>query len=266
MAYYPQLISGSVAQYPLIRRAVYRTVFNQTADGRTYRLEDAGAERLEWELRYEGLSGAERRTLEEFHQEVEGRLREFTFLDPMGNLLARSGEPGASVWERGPLLTLAEGLADPAGGMSAFRLENTGSVEQSLQQVVGAPGWFTYCWSVYARSAEGSRLVLYRRSGGREDAKEYRLGEAWERLVHSGRDDSEDDRVWFGVRLAPGARVELYGMQAEAQPAPSAYRKTGERGGVYENARLAEDALQITATGPEAHACVVKIVVCGRGQ
>lgn len=265
MTYFPQLVSGSMAQYPVIKRIGYRTIVNETAEGRAYRLEDVGAGWLEWELRYEGLSDGERAALEAFHREVEGRLKEFTFLDPTANLLARSGEPGATIWDKSPLLTLTEGLPDPAGGLSAFRLTNTGGVEQSLRQRVNGPGWFTYCWSVYARSAAGTRLVLYRESGAREVAREFSVGTKWERLVLTGSGDVQEEGVWFGVRLSGGGAVELYGMQAEAQPAPSPYQKTAGEGGVYEGARLAEDILRITAAGPGAHACVVRIVARGRG-
>lgn len=265
MIYFPQLVSGSVAQYPLVRRTAYRTIVNQTAEGKTYRVEDPGAGWVEWELRYEGLSDGERAALEAFHGEVEGRLKEFTFLDPLANLLARSGEPEASIWDRSPLLNLTGGAPDPEGGIGAFRLANSVGVEQSLQQRVNGPGWYTYCWSVYARSASPGWVVLYRRSGETEIAKAYRLGDKWERLVQTGSIDGQQEGVWFGIRLSPESAVELYGMQVEAQPAPSPYKKTGDAGGVYEGARLGDDSLKVTATGPGEHACIVRVVARRRG-
>ena len=264
MKFFPQLVTGSIAQYPLVKRAVYRTIWNTAMDGSDDRLGDAGAERLEWELRYEGLSREEQERLAAFHGEMEGRLKEFTFLDPTGNLLARSGEPEASVWEKSPLLTLATGIPDPAGGTEAFRLINTGPVEQSLQQLITAPGWFAYCWSVYARSAAATKVTLYWRSGTEENAKEFAVGPSWKRFVHSGKAESQETAVWFGVRLGPGMAVELYGMQAEAQPAPSPYRRTGLRGGIYEGARFDVDELIVAAVEPELHTCTVRIVTAGR--
>ncbi|MCL6545909.1 MAG: hypothetical protein K6T61_11830 [Bryobacteraceae bacterium] len=264
MKFFPQLVTGSIAQYPLVKRAVYRTIWNTALDGSEDRLGDSGAERLEWELRYEGLSREEQERLATFHGEMEGRLGEFTFLDPTENLLARSGEPEASVWEKSPLLTVVRGIPDPAGGAEAFRLTNAAGVEQSLQQVITAPGWFAYCWSVYVRSETAARLTLYRKSGIEEDAKEFAVGTSWERLVHSGKGGSQETTVWFGVRLGPGAAVELYGMQAEAQPAPSPYRRTRARGGVYEGARFDDDELRVAAVGPDLHSCTVRIVRAGR--
>jgi hypothetical protein len=121
MLYFPQLSTGAVAQYPLIKRRVYRTVTNRLADGRRIRLSDAAAQRVEWEIAFEALSDAERRQLEQFFASAEGRLREFTFLDPAGNLLAYSEELTAGAWTRGPLLTLVQGMADPLGGSAARR-------------------------------------------------------------------------------------------------------------------------------------------------
>lgn len=264
MTFYPQLVSGAMVQYPLVKRVVYRTVRNAALDGSDDRWGDAEAGRLEWELRYEGLSHEEQERLEAFHREMEGRLGEFTFLDPTDNLLAWSGEPGQAVWDKSAWLNVVAGLPDPAGGSEAFGLINAGSVQQSLQQLITAPGWFTYCWSVYARSTQAARVTLYRRSGAEEDAREFTTGPSWARLVHSGKGASQEHTVWFGVRLEPGTAVELYGMQAEAQPAPSPYRKTGLRGGVYEGARFDDDELQIIAAGPELHSCMVRIVTARR--
>jgi len=264
MKFFPQLVTGTLVQYPLVKRAVYRTIWNAALDGSDDRLGDAGAERLEWELRYEGLSREEQERLAAFHGEMEGRLGAFTFLDPTENLLERSGEPEASVWQKSPLLTLATGIPDPAGGTEAFRLISTGPVEQSLQQVITAPGWFAYCWSVYARSETAARVTLYRRSGTEEHAREFAVGRSWERLVHSGKGESQEVTVWFGVKLRPGTAVELYGMQAEAQPAPSPYRRTKLRGGIYEGARFDEDELMVAAVGPDLHSCTVRIVKAGR--
>ena len=48
-------------------------------------------------------------------------------------------------------------------------------------------------------------------------------------------------------------------MQAEAQPAPSAYRKTTSRSGIYTNARFEDDSFSLSAEGPGQHSCRVHI-------
>jgi hypothetical protein len=63
MLYFPQLSTGSLAQYPIQKRRVMRTVVNQAADGNQYKLADAKAEAVEWTLKFQTLTGAERDAL-----------------------------------------------------------------------------------------------------------------------------------------------------------------------------------------------------------
>ena len=53
--------------------------------------------------------------------------------------------------------------------------------------------------------------------------------------------------------------MDVYGLQAEPQSAASAYQATAG-GGVYEGARLADDALTITTTAVNRHSCTVNII------
>ncbi len=259
MLYFPQLSTGAVAQYPLIKRRVYRTVTNRLADGRRIRLTDAAAQRVEWEIAFEALSDAERQQLEQFFTSTEGRLREFTFLDPAGNLLAFSEELTAGAWTRGPLLTVIHEVADPLGGNAATRLVNTGLAEQQIQQSIAAPGWFHYCFSFYARSEGETTVTVFRATGGNWTAEQKKTGPTWRRLTLGGASASEAETVTFGVTIAPGDGVELYGLQAEPQPAPSSYVKTPSAGGVYQQARFDHDQLTFTSEGPEQHGCTVRI-------
>lgn len=259
MLYFPQLSSGAVAQYPLIKRRVHRTVLNRLADGRRIKLADTAAQRIEWEIAYHALRDAERRQLEEFFAEAEGRLREFTFLDPASNLLAFSEDLTAGAWTRGPLVAATAGVADPAGGSAATRLVNTGPAEQRLQQSLSAPGWFHYCFSFYARSEDETTVTLFRATGGTEAAEQKKTGRAWRRLAMGGASEPEAETVTFGLAIAPGGSVEVYGLQVEPQPAPSSYVKTASRGGVYGKARFDHDQLTFTSDGPEQHGCTVRI-------
>jgi hypothetical protein len=54
MLYYPQLATGAVACYPLTKSVVRRTVVNRMADGSAFKLTDADAFEMRWELRYSG--------------------------------------------------------------------------------------------------------------------------------------------------------------------------------------------------------------------
>ena len=52
-------------------------------------------------------------------------------------------------------------------------------------------------------------------------------------------------------------------MQVEAQLAPSDYKMTTTRGGVYSNARFAQDQIAVTAQGTDVYDAVIRIVNTG---
>jgi hypothetical protein len=66
--------------------------------------------------------------------------------------------------------------------------------------------------------------------------------------------------VTFGAQLQAGASVDLFGMQAEAQLAPSDYKMTETQGGVYANARFGADQLTVTAQSTDVYDAVIQIV------
>ena len=266
MLYFPQLLSGATAQYPFVKRRVYRTAATATLDGRLLKLSDPAWARFEWELAYRTLTAEERDDLEAFHRSVEGRLGEFTFLDPTENLLGWSGDLDRTIWEKGPLLSLAGGLADPDGGENATRVTNSAAASQTLQQAIHGPAWFHYCFSLFVRSDSPTSLTLFRSTGGNEEGTVHTARSVWRKLTHSGKSQGADETVTFGIRLDAGSAVEVYGMQVDAQPAPSADRKTTSRSGVHENARFDDDSLTFVAEAPEQHSCTVRIVAAALTQ
>ena len=260
MLYFPQLYSGATVQYPFVKRRICRTITSATPDGWVQKLGDPGWSSVEWELKFATLTSQERTELQTFFNTVEGRLGEFTFLDPTDNLLVRSGDLADAAWTKGPLVQITAGQADPDGGSEAMRVLNTGAGTQSIQQTVEGPGWFHYCFSFYASSAQPQSVAIFRFTGGAQDATSYPVNSNWKRLVLSGRSQGAGESITFGISLEAGAAVNVYGMQVEAQPAPSAYRKTTSRGGVHANARFDDDLLELTSEGPEQHSSTVRIV------
>jgi hypothetical protein len=260
MLYFPQLHSGATVQYPFVKRRIYRTITSAAPDGGILKLGDPAWTMAEWELRFKTLSSQERTELEAFFNTVEGRLGEFTFLDPTDNLLVRSGDLAAAAWTKGPLVQFTTGQADPEGGSEATRVSNTGAGPQSIQQTVEGPGWFHYCFSFYASSEQPLSLAVFRFTGGVEDVRSCPVNSNWQRLALSGRSQGAEESITFGIRLEAGTAVNVYGMQVEAQPAPSAYRKTTSRGGVRANARFNDDVLELTSEGPEQHSSTVRIL------
>ncbi|HSB13150.1 MAG TPA: hypothetical protein VLE22_01750 [Bryobacteraceae bacterium] len=137
---------------------------------------------------------------------------------------------------------------------------NTGAAAQRIEQSVDGPAWFQYCFSVYVRAGVSTPVVLYSTDGTVSADTRATAGPLWQRVVHSVRLESPTEATAFGFELGPGAAVELYGFQAECQPAPSAYRRTTTRSGVYERSRFGDDVLTLRADGPGEYSCAVRIV------
>ena len=152
MLVYPQLATGALSQFPVQKRRRLRTVVNTSLDGRAIKLADPGAETTEWQLAYAGLTDDEIAALQQFFAASEGTLNSFTFLDPTANLFAWSDQLDNAAWAAGPFLSVVGGIADPAGGMTAWRLTNSGAGAQNISQTLSAPAGYVYCFSVFARS------------------------------------------------------------------------------------------------------------------
>ncbi|MGE5569001.1 MAG: phage head spike fiber domain-containing protein [Rhodospirillales bacterium] len=260
MLCFPQLLTGAVSQFPGRKGIERRTVVNEAEDGRTVKLGDAAASELEWVLELKGLTDSEWEAIEELFEAVEGRLGTFTFLDPFGNLLSWSENLSAAVWERTEGVSIAKGHEDPLGGFGACAAMNVGAGEGKVSQVLAAPGWYGYCLSVYARSAEPGAVKLFVSTPSAAVEKAAAIGPAWRRVELSANLHAADETVEFGARIAPGSAVELFGFQAEPQVGPSKYKKTTSRGGVH-CAWFAQDELVRIAHGVNDNACTVRIRV-----
>lgn len=256
MLVFPQIATGGSALYPVTRRSVQRTVVNTLGDGRTDKFADPSAALAAWELRAAGLTLAEWNAIEALFQATSGMWQTFTFLDPTGNLLAQSENFGATAWSNGALIQLTPGIADPLGTTRATRVVNAGQAAESVVQTLSVPGNFQYCLSVWARSAGGSSVTLAVANVTNVVA----LGQQWQRVFVAGNPGQATTAVSFSVQLPAGASVDLFGAQAEAQLAPSDYKQTGVRGGVYSKARFASDRLTVTAQGTDVYDAVIRIV------
>src|SRR5664279_3315904 len=113
MLVYPQLATGALSQFPIVKHHRLRNIVNTTQDGSSVKLADPGAETVEWQLNYTGLSDAELADLQQFCLAAEGSLNSFSFVDPTANLLAWSNDLNNAVWNAGPLPTAVSGSSDP---------------------------------------------------------------------------------------------------------------------------------------------------------
>jgi hypothetical protein len=255
MLIYPQLRSGALSQFPLEKTRRSRTVTNVAADGSTIKLADPAAIETSWALTYADLSDEEAAALLEFFESAEGTLNGFTFLDPVGNLLARSDELDDAAWQRDPMLSLASGISDPAGAALAWRLSNIGAAEQSLSQTLAATGQDQYCLSAYVRADAPAGVGM--KIGNQ--AVQRKVGTRWTRIALSCTGSPDDTSLRFAIEVPAGGTVEVYGLQVEPQAAPSVY-KSSAQGGVFEGAHLADDVLAISTTDANRHSCTVKVI------
>jgi len=258
MLYFPQLLTGAMAQYPLKRKRVGRVALNVSPGGEEVKLWDPEDERLEWELHLSGLTDAEWGAIEGLFHACEGSLQAFCFLDPTSNLLAWSGDLSRTVWRRDAQLAVSSGSPDPFGGNQATRLVNTGQTEQTLSQALDVPAGFHHCFSIYVRGA-GGRVRLRQWSSSRSTATEFELRNSWRRISHSATLGGSETRVHFGVVVPAGGSVDVYGPQVEPHRGASDYKETRERGGIYPNTRFASDELRVRSEGVDSHASVIRI-------
>ena len=93
--YFPQLSSGTVAQYPFRKARVVRTITNALPSGEFIVGPDADGSRMVWQLGYSALSAQEANALSTFFNACQGRLRAFTFIDPAENMLTSSSDLSA---------------------------------------------------------------------------------------------------------------------------------------------------------------------------
>ncbi len=254
MLIYPQLATGALGQFPIVRKRTARTVVNFASDGTRFVYADPAGGALEWRLRYTGLSDGELSALQAFHSAAEGSLNSFTFVDPTANLLSATDDLSNSAWIGAPLLSLTSGVADSLGGNGGWQVVNQGGGVQSITQTINAPAGYLYCLSVYARSAQATGVTLL--SGSNRLACS--VGTDWARLQMAQAGDASANSITFGIEIPAGTTLDLFGPQVEAQGSASTY-KPSTSGGVYEGARLADDTFRFTTTDVNRHSTTVTI-------
>ena len=260
MLYFPQLTTGAVAQFPVTRSTNMRTIDNQLASGFTIRMEDTGAQKVQWQLRYSSLTDGERSSIENLFEASEGQLNTFTFLDPSDNLLMWSEDLTQTVWTADPLLQVTGGVSDPMGGSDAMQLTNTAQTTQEIVQSTSGPSSFVYCFSVYVRSAAPATIQLVAAATGQTSLTPVTTGSSWMRVTTSVRLSVQQDGIAFGVQLPAGVQVDAFGAQVEAQPGAGLYKKTIDLGGVYSAARFSSDLLSFVANAPNQNSCQLGLI------
>ena len=255
MTIYPLLSTGATCQYPISKTLTYRTIQNTLEDGSRITLADPFVTSIKWKLTYAGITDSELGELQAFFESVEGRLNEFTFLDPTANLLVWSESLSNAAWQSSTLLSFSPGIADPIGTQRATGVSNSAPGDISILQTAAIPSNLVCCFSVYARCSAGGLLRLNR------DTKfsAFPLTSLWTRLTLTGAGSGTGNTSNFGVTVPAGLEVDLFGFQVDAQPAPSTYTPTQNLSGVYPETRFDSDLLGSTADAPNSNSCQITL-------
>ncbi len=239
-----------MAQYPIRKTKLVRTIKNILPDGSMVLYSDPKAARMVWQLSYVDLSLVDLQAIQAHFIACVGPFHSFTFIDPTENMLLSSADLTAAAWQSSTLMTVISGTTDPEGGSGAFRITNGGQADQEISQMLQVPANFQYCLSLYAMSEEASTIKLIRRGTSVEESSSFSTGPNWSRLVSSGRLDDPATNLTIAISVGAAQQVELYGVQLEAQLAPSRYRPTLQSGGVYPTAHWGVSELAVTAEAP----------------
>jgi hypothetical protein len=252
--WFPQMGSGSIAQFPVRRTRKWRSITNEMESGELIQLPDTAAGEIDWQLSMQDLSDAESAALSSLFTATHGAFGSFLFIDPLANLLGWSEDLSRPDWQRG-LLQVSTGAADPLGTERASTIHNPAAGAQSLQQTIGMPGDYVGCFSVWMRSNGAVTVNLAR------DARSIAcaVGPVWKRFPVNGAGTGGAAQSTFSLSLATGQSIDVWGFQAEAQPNPSQYKQSGSALGIYEETYFADDELTLVSTGVGLSSCEVSL-------
>ena len=255
MTAFPQIGNGSIAQLPVMRSHRWRDISNVLESNERVLLPDRASREIRWRLSMRDLSDAEARSLTAFFTSAQGRFSPFLFADPMANLLGWSEDFVRPDWQSG-LITCAPGAADPVGTRRASTLTNSAGGPQLLQQTLNIPAEYIACFSAWVRSGAPGTVSISRDGLSVSAA----LNTIWRRIYVSGRGVSGSEHSAFSLLLSAGQRVDVWGLQVEAQPFPSKYKRTAAPAGIYEQTYFSTDELEMTNTAPGLYSCELSLV------
>jgi hypothetical protein len=255
MNWFPQIGAGSVAQFPVTRSRKWRAITNSLESGERIMLPDTTAGQIGWKLSYRELQDLEVQSLSDLFAASQGEFGAFTFIDPLANLLGWSENLTQSAWQPG-LLTSSADVADPLGTARASSITNSSAGTQFLQQTLGLPGNYVTCFSVYLRSDSAGAAGLQRDNW----QVQVSLSPVWKRVFLSGVGAPGAVQSTFSVALSAGQSIDVWGLQVEAQPYPSAYKQTTAALGIYEETYFGDDELKITSTSLGLSSCEIDLL------
>jgi hypothetical protein len=86
------------------------------------------------------------------------------------------------------------------------------------------------------------------------------IGPAWTRVSVSGTGTTGAAQSTFAILVAPGQAIDVFGLQVEAQPNPSAYKTTVAALGIYQETHFGTDELKVTSDGVSFSSCAITLI------
>jgi len=247
---FPQLSTGSIAQYPIQKTNSLHVVVNELEDGSTLSYLDPASGTIRWDMRLAAMSLTEMQALQALFNSSYGPWSGFVFLDPTDNLLSASVNLLDPAWQTSLGINIGAGTSDPFGGAAAFSITNSSQAVAFLSQTLDSPATYIYTFSAYLRASAPTQVAFFSQAGAEQVTMTIPVGTAWERAVANLPLTTAADSWSVGVQLAPGQHISLFGPQVDAQPSPSPYRATASAGGIYPDTHWVMDALAFAITGP----------------
>jgi hypothetical protein len=234
-------------------------VVNILPGGDIFAYPDEGANRRSWSWEYVGLDLDEAAVIQEFFDTCDGPFRPFTFLDPVGNLLASSSGFREPAWQLSSAAAIIRDLPGPFPGAAAVTIRKSGQAVQEVWQTLPIPANYIYSFSIYISSATQEAVTLFRRGSHSEATASFDAKAEWRRISSSGSLQDPNVGVSVGIRLLPGQQVSISAAQLEPQPHTSPYRSGLPTGDVYLNAHWAVEELNTRYIGPNT--CTMSVSI-----
>lgn len=222
-----------------------------------------------YDVNFTRITDDEADELEAFFHQMKGRLGEFVFLDPLGNLLADSEDFQADSWDLSGGVSYGYAAEDPFGNLRASALAGNSS-DSYMQSTIGSAdgglsGYVVNCsaW-VNARDTDVVLNVGVRSSSSEIRGTKYNLPlERWVRIDHTQvLWDNNEFRFILGGNggsWGGGGQLFVFGAQAVATKGPGFYAKSPERYGYRPVCRFDTDVFERKHLGPNENAVSLPI-------
>ncbi|WP_031498582.1 hypothetical protein [Bryobacter aggregatus] len=254
--HFPYLDNGMLSQMPVRLELNRIAPANRFLDGSIlYAASDAKLQ-YNWTLRYDDLSEAEWQRFTDFFAAIATGSEAFTFYDPLGNLLADTGNLESSSWIRPAGLAL-QSFSDPDVD-KAYIVTNPTSAPLVLSQAVNVAGGFQTSFSLLVRWAGGMPFALAQ-SDGAQRLEQHFQATGWTRHFVAMKGVTSSASRSAEIVVLPTTQLIIAAPQLEIAAAPNAYSETGGHGGVFPQAWIGQKKLELQSPTPGGHSITLQI-------